>query len=82
MTHFERIVQEIEGKRQIDFARIFRAAARMQDSGKARNLINVVAAAASKKVPPRASQRRGRTAGSKSATAPAAIRAGPRNIMN
>jgi hypothetical protein len=48
MTHFERIVEEIEGKRQIDFARIFRAAARMQDAGKARNLINAVSAAASK----------------------------------
>jgi hypothetical protein len=48
MTHFERIIEEIEGKRQIDFARIFRAAARMQDAGKARNLINAVSAAASK----------------------------------
>jgi hypothetical protein len=48
MTHFERIVEEIEGKRQIDFARIFRAASRMTDTGKARNLINAVSAAASK----------------------------------
>jgi hypothetical protein len=46
MTHFERIVEEIEGKRQIDFARIFRAASRMTDTGKARNLINAVSAAA------------------------------------
>jgi hypothetical protein len=48
MTHFERIIEEIDGKRQIDFARIFRAAARMQDAGKARNLINAVTAAAGK----------------------------------
>jgi hypothetical protein len=48
MTHFERIIEEIEGKRQIDFARIFRAAARMQDAGKARSLINAVTAAAGK----------------------------------
>jgi hypothetical protein len=48
MTHFERIIEEIEGKRQIDFARIFRAASRMQDAGKARSLINAVTAAASK----------------------------------
>ena len=41
MTQFERMIEEIEGKRQIDFARIFRAAARMQD-GKARNLISAV----------------------------------------
>jgi hypothetical protein len=48
MTQFESMVQELEGKHEIDFARIFRAAARMQDTGKARNLINAVTAAASK----------------------------------
>jgi hypothetical protein len=45
-TEFERMVEEIDGKRQIDFARIFRAAARMKDGGKARELLRIVAASA------------------------------------
>jgi hypothetical protein len=52
MTDFERMVDELDGKRQIDFARIFRAAARMKDSGKARELLRVVAASASDLRPP------------------------------
>ena len=51
MTDFERMVDEMDGKRQIDFARIFRAAARMGDTGKARELLRVVAASVEAAVP-------------------------------
>jgi hypothetical protein len=40
------VIQAIENGEQIDFARIFRAAANMEDIGKARKLLQAVAAAA------------------------------------